>query len=380
MKRPFRWWPVALVVTAILVSATGCGSQAKGDIVIGVYGPLTGGSAQYGINMRNNIEMFIDKVNSGGGINGRKIKLVVEDDGGNPSTGTAAVNKLIYKDQAIAILGGPLSTVNLAAMKETQKAGVPHIATSSGSPLITEQGNPWIFRVVPKDTVIAQVITSYAVKQAGFKRIALINDSSEYGKGGGEAVKKTLSQLGVQPVATETYNVGDKEFSGQLLKIKEANPDALIIWGVYLESALITKQARQLGINAQILAGTGINNPKFVELAGDAAVGVMFSTPFVPNSSEPYVQEYAKAYQAKFNAIPDMTGATGYDAAQLIVDAIKKVGTDKQKIADYLHQVKGFQGVTGTLTADQNGDFNHSAKVVRIGQGGNLTVVWSPAS
>ena len=378
MKRAFRLFVAALLILAVPLSVLGCGGGAKGDIVIGIYGPMTGGSAQYGQSMRNNIEMFIEKVNNDGGIKGRKIKLVIEDDEGNPSKGVAAVNKLIYKDQAVAILGGPLSTVNLAAMKESQKAEVPHIATSSGNPQITEHGNPWIFRVVTKDTIIAEVIASYAVKEAKFKRIALINDSSEYGKGGGDAVKATLSKLGVQPVATETYNVGEKDFSGQLLKIKNANPDALIIWGVYLESALISKQARQLGINAQILGGTGVNNPKFVELAGEAATGVLFASPFVPNSPEPHVQEYVKAYQAKFNAVPDMTGATGYDAAQLIVQALKEVGTDKKKIGDYLHKVKGFKGVTGTFDADQSGDFNHSAKLIRIEQGGKQTVVWIP--
>lgn len=364
----------ALVITAC--GSSGAGNEASEEIVIGAYGPLTGPTAQYGENMMRNIELYFDEVNANGGINGRKIRLIKEDDEGKADKGINAVKKLIEQDHVVAILGGPLSTVNLAAMQESMKAKVPHIATSSGNPKITESGNPYILRVVPKDTAIAAAVARYAAEVAGFSKIAILHGSDEYGKGGGEAARATLESLGITPVAVEVFNPGDKDFTPQLSKFKQAGAEAIIFWGFYEEGALLAKQNAAQGLNAQIIAGTGVNNPKFVELAGEHAEGVLFGSPFV--ASDPAVKDYVEKYKERYGELPDMTGACGYDAAQLIVAAIREVGTDREKINEWLHNVKDFKGVTGVLTAQPNGDLNDAVKVVKIHADGTQTVIWDP--
>lgn len=375
-------WMGLLVLCLIFLSACGnngggnASGEESGDIVIGAIGPLTGSTAQYGDSMKKNIELYIDEINQNGGINGRKIKLIVEDDEGKPEKGISAVKKLIEKDNAIAVLGSPLSPVNLAAMKETQKAGVPHIVTSAGNPKITEQDNPYVVRVVPKDTAIASAVATYLVTERLMTKIAILHSSDEYGIGGAEAAQKTLELLGKPAVAVEMFNTGDKDFTPQLTNIKKAGAEAIIFWGYYTEGAIVAKQNNSLGVNALVIGGTGLNNPKFLELAGDDAEGILFGSPFV--ASDASIQDYVNKYQAKYNTLPDMTGACGYDAAQLIVAAIQAVGTDKEAINQWLHQVRDFQGVTGVLTADENGDLNDKVKVIAIHKDGSQTIEWDP--
>ncbi len=379
-------WVLNAVLVILLMSLAACSSSTtdseaaegnEGPIVIGAYGPLTGATAQYGVSMKKNIEMYFDEVNSSGGINGREIKLLVEDDEGKPDKGINAVKKLIEKDKVSAVLGGPLSTVNLAAMKESQGAKVPHIATSSGNPKITELGNPYILRVVPKDTEIAAAVANYAVKEAEYSKVAVLYSADEYGKGGGEAAVETLKSLGTDPVAVETFNPGDKDYTPQLLKFKQAGAEAVIYWGFYVDGSIVAKQIHELGLDVQMLGGTGLNNPKFVELSGEASEGVLFGSPFIP--SDPAIKEYVDNYQEKYNEVPDMSGACGYDAAQLVVQAIKEVGADREKINEWLHNVKDFEGVTGVLNGNENGDLNDKVKVVEIHKDGSQSIAWEPA-
>lgn len=389
MKRKLQWLLYVVVMTSmVLLSACGgndshnassnesTNKETKEDINIGAYGPLSGPTAQYGDSMKKNIEMYIEEVNSNGGINGRKIKLIVEDDEGKADKGINAVKKLISKDKVVAVLGGPLSTVNLAVMKETQKAKVPHIATSSGNPKITESGNPYITRVVTKDTAIAETATKYIVEEAGYSKVAILYSADEYGKAGGEAAIETLELLNLEPVAEETFNPGDKDYTPQLLKFKEAGAEAIIYWGFYVDGAIVARQMAELDLDAQLIGGTGLNNPQFVELASDESEGVLFVSPFV--STVPRIQEYVNTYKEKYGATPDMSGATGYDAAQLIVAAIKEVGTDQEKINDWLHNVQDFQGVTGILNGTEGGDLNTKAKVITIHKDGTQTIAWDP--
>lgn len=390
MRNKLRW--VSLVfVAASVIFLSACGgtsnesadgnesdiTESKEEIVIGAYGPLSGSTAQYGDSMKKNIEMYFEKVNTEGGINGRKIKLIVEDDEGKPDKGINAVKKLIEKDKAIAILGGPLSTVNLAAMKETQKAKIPHIATSSGNPQITRSGNPYILRVVTDDNALAATATKYITQEKGFTKIAVLYSNDEYGRGGADVVLETLESLNLSPVAMESFNPGDKDYTPQLSKFKEEGAGAIIYWGFYEDGAIVVKQMKELGLDVQVIGGTGLNNPLFVELAGDAAEGVLFSTPFVP--TDPNIQDYVKEYQDIYGVTPDMSGACGYDAAQLIVAAIKEVGTDTEKINEWLHNVEDFQGVTGVLNGTENGDLNIEAKIVTIHKDGTQSIAWDPS-
>jgi len=364
-----------LILTACSTSE-GDAASSEGPIILGAYGPLSGDTAQYGESMKKNMEMYFEEVNSNGGIDGRKIQLIVEDDEGKPDKGINAVKKLIEKDKAIAILGGPLSNVNLATMIETQKSKIPHISTSGGNAKITESGNPYILRVVTKDNAIASAVAEYTANEADYKKIGILYSADEYGKGGGEAAEAKLKELGIEPVGMEVFNPGDKDYTPQLMKFKEADADAIIFWGFYVDGAILVKQIKELGIDAQLIGGTGLNNPKFTELAGEASEGVLFGSPFIATS--PDIQDYVKKYEDKYGQLPDMTGATGYDAAQLIVAALKEVGTDKEKINEWLHNVKDFNGVTGVLTATEQGDLNDSVKIIEIHQDGSQTIAWDP--
>ena len=344
-------------------------SLSAQDIVIGEFASLTGSEATFGINSSNGVELAKEEINNAGGVLGRKIKIVTEDDQSKPGQPSSAVKKLIASDKAIAILGEIASSRSLEAAPICQQAKVPMVSPGSTNPRVTEVGD-YIFRVCFIDPFQGTVMAKFALDNLKAKKVAILTDvRNDYSVGLTKYFKEYFTGHGGQVVVERSFSGGgtDKDFRAQLTSIKAAQPDAIFVPGYYTEAGLIAKQARSLGIKVPLMGGDGWDSPKLSEIGGSAVDGCYFSTHFSPQDKNPKVQDFVKKYHEKFNAMPDGMAPLGYDAMMILADAIKTAGgTDAAKIRDALTNVKDYEGVTGKITIDSKRNANKSAVVLKV--------------
>ncbi len=347
------------------------GKSETKEAVIGVIGPMTGPGAQSGNTLRDATALALEDLNAK--LKGTALKMVVVDDEANPTKSISGVTRLVHKENALAVLGAVQSSCTLANMEVTKEAGVPQITSMSTSPAITQKGNKWIFRTAATDAVQAENIVKIALNRLGKKRLAVMYVSNDYGKDGYKVVQEVATRLGFPPVAAETFNQGDLDYSSQLMKIKAAEPDALVIWSLYEEAALIAKQAAAAGMKVQLLGSGGLTNNKYVELGGPATEGTIMCQTYHPSSKEPRIADFTKRFKAKYGRDPDPNAAQTYDAVMILGAAIEKAGLDRAKVRDALAATKNFPGMTGTITFDSTGDSPRDMMVIRI-KDGNYTL------
>jgi len=329
-------------------------------IKIGLYTAMTGSLAPYGQSTRSGMLMAIDEVNAVGGVQGKRLQLITEDNAGKPEQSVTVVQKLISSDNVLAILGEVASSNSLAAAPLCQKAKVPMITPISTSPEVTKKGD-YIFRTCFIDPFQGTIGARFAAKQLKAKTVAiLVDNKSDYSRGLARFFEQEFNKTG-KVVATFYYSAGDGDFRVQLTAIKAKKPDVLFIPGYYTEVSLIALQARQLGLKQPLLGGDAWDSPKLVEIGKNAVQGAYFSTHYAPASKEKRVQDFVAAYKKKYNGTtPDSLAALGYDAAQMLVAAIKKSGStttsenSRQKLRDALAQTTNFPGVTGDITLDKD--------------------------
>jgi branched-chain amino acid transport system substrate-binding protein len=358
-----------VVCLAVLLAhaAFGTGQAEKKEVVIGVIGPMTGSAAQSGTTMRDAVALGIEEINASGRLPNVTLKMVVVDDEGNPTKSINGNNRLVYNDRAVVVIGAVHSSCTLANMEVTQKAGVPQITPCSTSPAITAKGNKWIFRTATTDAVQAENVVNIAVKELGNKRLAVAYVSNDYGVDAYKVLLDVSNRLGVPPVAAETFNQGDKDFSAQLLKLKESSPDTLIIWSLYEEAAMIARQVARMALDVQLMGGGGLTNSKYVELGGEATNGTIMCQSYHPSSSERHIAEFTRNFQKMHGYLPEPNSAQSYDAIMIAAQALEKAGVeDKAKIRDAIAATKDFQGVTGTITFDETGDSPRQMKIIQI--------------
>ena len=362
---------IFLATTVFLFSACKPRAQITDDeIRIGEVGSMTGTEATFGISTHRGIELLVDTVNAQGGINGKKLRLIALDNQGKPEEAVTAVTKLVSQDKVHVILGEVASSRSLAMAPVAQRSQVPMISPSSTNPKVTEVGN-FIFRVCFTDPFQGKVVAKFASEDLKAKTAALLIDQkSDYSVGLAEFFKETFTSLGGKIVIEQKYAGGDIDFKGQLTTIKGKNPDVIMVPGYYTEVGLIMKQARDLGIKATFVGGDGWDSPKLAEIGGKAIEGSYFSNHYSSDDQDPRVQEFIKAYKARYNEIPDGLAAMGYDAAQVLVDALKRTkslsGTD---LRDAIAQTKQFPGVTGLITLDENRNASKPAVMLKVTEG-----------
>ena len=339
------------------------------DIVIGEFASLTGSEATFGINSSNGVELARQEINDAGGVLGRKIEIVIEDDQSKPGQPSAAVKKLIASDQAIAIVGEIASSRSLEAAPICQEAKIPMVSPGSTNPRVTEVGD-YIFRVCFIDPFQGTVMAKFTLDNLKAKKVAILTDvRDDYSVGLTKYFKEYFTSHGVQVVVERSFSGGgtDKDFRAQLTSIKAAQPDAIFVPGYYTEAGLIAKQARSLGIKVPLMGGDGWDSPKLSEIGGSAMDGCFFSTHFSPQDTNPKVQDFVKKYREKFNAMPDGMAPLGYDAMMILADCIKTAGTtDAAKVREALTNVKDYEGVTGKITIDNKRNANKSAVVLKV--------------
>jgi branched-chain amino acid transport system substrate-binding protein len=371
-----RW--LVSTAAALAFVAAGCGEQkdapggaaSTGPIKIGHYASMTGDTATYGQSADRGIRMKIDELNAKGGVLGRKLELITEDDRSITEEARTTAQKLLQRDEVVALLGEVASSRSLAAAPEAQRAKVPMISPASTNPKVTEVGD-YVFRACFIDPFQGALMAKFARETLGAKRVAILFDfKQDYSVGLADFFRKTFTADGGEIVADERYTSGDIEFRAQLTKIRATNPDAIFVPGYYTEVGLISKQARELGLDVPLLGGDGWDSSKTLEIGGTAVEGNYFSNHYAADSDRPQVQEFVKAYKAQHGEVPDAMAVLGYDSAGILADALTRAGTtDGPKLRDAIAATKDYQGVSGSITIDPQRNARKDAVVLEIKDG-----------
>ncbi len=346
----------AIVCVLFLTSAAQQeqGAAAAKEIKIGIVAPITGEAATFGSSTVNGATLYFDQVNAAGGINGVMIKYFIEDDKGDPTEGANAYSKLIDQNGVCAIVGTVMSKVSLAGAPIAQGKGIPMISPTSTNPAVTLVGD-YIFRACFIDPFQGFVAAKYAIDSVKAKTAAVLYDAgNDYTKGLAEVFRDEFTKMGGKIVAFESYASGTSDFNAQLVKIRAANPAVLFIPNYYNDAGLIAKQARAMGINAQFIGGDGWDSPELFNIAGAAIEGGVFANHFSHESTVPAAVAFVKAYEAKFGQKPDALAALAYEAAMIMVDAIKRAGSaNPTAIRDAL-KATNLETITGVVKFDAN--------------------------
>jgi len=346
-------------------------NKNQDSIKIGQFASLTGSEATFGISSDNGIKLAVEEINSSGGVLGKQIQLITEDNQGKPNETMTVVQKLINRDKVVGIIGEVASSRSKAAAPLCQQNKIPMISQASTNPEVTAIGD-YIFRVCFIDPFQATVMSKFALGSMKVKKVALLIDQrNAYSTGLAENFKKTFVEMGGEIVEEQKYSSGDKDFKAQLTAIKYKNPEAIFIPGYYTDVGLIAIQAREIGLTVPLFGGDGWESDKLTEgKAKDALEGCFFSTHISTEDPNPLIQNFIKKYRDKYKIEPDAYSFLGYDAIMLMADAIKRAGsTDGEKIKNELAKTKDFKGVTGNITINDQRNAIKPAVVLEIKDG-----------
>lgn len=376
MKRVTKLLSV-LAAGAMLMSAlTGCGGGSKGadgdTIKVGGLLEMTGGSASFGISGKNGIDLALKKINEKGVLGGKKLSLVVADTKSEASEATNGMQKLISQDKVVAVIGPNQSSAVIASGAINNGAKVVDITPMGTNPDVTvdpktKQVKPYSFRTCFIDPFQGTVMASFASNELKVKRAAIyIDNTSDYAKGLAQFFKENFVKNGGQVVIEEAYLQKDTDFKSTLTKIKAAKPDFIYIPGYYQEVGLIVKQAREMGITVPMAGGDGWDSAKLPEIAGKAALeNTFFSSLYSPDDTSDLNKEFVAEYKKAYNTNPDVFAALAYDSALLVAKAIEDAGSaDPAKIAEAMAKIKGFKGVSGEVTFNEQHNPIKSAVII----------------
>jgi len=375
----------AALAAALALACLDCGPGGEqggaGTIQVGHVASLTGDTATFGQSADRGIRMAVEEINARGGVLGRPLEVLSEDDRSVTEEARTAAQKLLQRDRVVALLGEVASSRSLAAAPEAQRARVPMISPASTNPKVTEVGD-YVFRACFIDPFQGALMARFAFDDLKVRKAAILFDfKQDYSVGLAEFFRKTFRELGGEIVADERYTSGDIEFRAQLTTIRAASPEAVFVPGYYTELGLIAKQARELGIEAPLLGGDGWDSEKTIEIGGAAVEGYYFSTHYAADSDSAKVQEFVKRYREKYGSTPDAMAALGYDTAGILADALSRAGTtDGARLRDTLAATRNYDGVTGRITIDGQRNAQKDAVVLKI-EGGRFRFYRSvPAS
>lgn len=350
-------------------AATPPATAATGEpILVGHFGSLTGKEATFGKSTSNGIRLAIEQFNAKGGWKGRPVVLREYDTKGESREATLAASRLVESDKVVALLGEVASSLSLAAAPIAQKAGVPMITPSSTNPQVTAIGD-MIFRVCFIDPFQGYAGAKFAHENLKAKSAAILIDQAQaYAVGLGAEFKQNFIKFGGRIATEQTYTGGAQDFTAQLTSIKSAKPDVIYIPGYYTDVGNIALQARKAGITVPLLGGDGWDSEQLAKIAKDAIDGCFYTNHYAPDQPDPRVRTFIATYRKAFGgSVPDGLAALGYDAANILFDAIARADSlDGRKLRDAIAATKNFPAVTGDITINENRDAVKSAVVVEM--------------
>ncbi len=360
---------LAVLLTSAVLSLT-----AQETIKIGEYASLTGKEAGFGQTSHQGVILAIEEINAAGGVLGKKLELAYEDNQTKAGESATAAKKLISRDKVVALIGEVSSGRSLEAAPVAQQNKIPMIAPAATNPKVTQTGN-YIFRVCFIDPFQGTVMAKFAKEDLKAKKVAILSSvSNAYSLGLAKFFKETFVPAGGEVAIEKNFSEGDKDFRAQLTAVKAAGVDAVFVPGYYTESALIVRQARDLGLTMPFFGGDGWEDEQLLKIGGEALNGCYYSTHFSAENTDPVVASFAAKYKARWNnEAPGAFSALGYDAVYVLVDAIKRAGTtDGAKLRDALAATRNFPGVSGTTTIDKDRNVSKSATIIAL-KGGKAT-------
>jgi branched-chain amino acid transport system substrate-binding protein len=346
-----------LLVMALLVLSVGVAGAAD-TVKIGLMAPLTGSWASEGQEMKQIVDLLAAGVNGSGGLGGKKVEIVTEDDGGDPKTSALAAQRLVTKG-VVAVIGTYGSAVTEASQAIYDESKIPQVATGSTNVRLTDKGMKYFFRTCGRDDAQG-LVAAQAIEKAGYKKVAILHDNSTYAKGLADVAKGLLEPKGIKIVFFDAITPKEQDYTTILTKLKNAGPEIVFFTGYYGEAGLMLRQKREMGWKVPFIGGDATNNPDLVKIAGkEAAEGFSFLSDPLPKdltneNVKKFMAEYGKKYGAPANSIYAVYAG---DAFNVLAAAIGAVGTDPAKMADYLKTgLKAYPGLTGAITFDKKGD------------------------
>jgi branched-chain amino acid transport system substrate-binding protein len=377
---------MTVLAAAVVIVSLSCGGNAgpsgasRNVIQVGLVVPLTGDVKTFGESARNGAMLAIDEANAAGGVNGKRIAVVATDDKNDPTETANAGSKLVDMDKVVAIIGSVSSKCSVPLSDKCQSAKIPMITPTSTSANVTVgvdgKRKDYVFRACFIDPFQGTVGARFAIDSLKAKTAAVMYDvGNDYSKGLADYFKAAFEKDGGKVVAFESYAKDDVDFSALLTKVKQSSPDVLFLPDYYNKVGLMAKQARQLGVAATFLGGDGWDSPEMAKIAGDAINGGYFTNHYSPDDPRPEVQEWVKKYQAKYGQKPDALATLGYDAALLLIQALKNSPNAKpDEIKAALGVIKDFPCVSGKITFDEWGNPIKSAVVLQYTKDGQKYV------
>jgi branched-chain amino acid transport system substrate-binding protein len=355
-------------------------TSTTGDILVGEFGSLTGAQATFGTSTHQGILLALDEINAAGGANGRKIKVITEDDQSKQEEAANAVSKLISQNGVAAVLGEVASSCSLAAAPICQRNKIPMITPSSTNEQVTKTGD-YIFRVCFTDNYQGESQATFANQWCEQnhkpKNVAILTDSkSDYSTGLTKVFTDKFQSLGGKVIITQSYANGDSDFKAQLTAVKATNPSLLFVPGYYTDIGQIAIQRADLGMSAvPMLGGDGWESPKLIEIGGKALEGCFYTNHYFADDPAPVVHDFVTRYQKKWGAKPDSLAALAYDAMKVLADSLKRSGgKGGADLRDAIGATKGFVGVTGTITLGPDRNAVGKTLVIEEIKNGQLTL------
>ena len=367
----------ALALAASCLALTCAASFAAEPIRIGLMGPMTGSWASEGQEMKQVLDLLAEQYNQAGGVLGRQIEILAEDDAGDPRTASLAANRLVSRG-VVAVIGTYGSSITEASQSIFDEAEIVQIANGSTAIRLSEKGLKYFFRTCPRDDDQGKVAAE-TIKKSGAKKVAILHDNTSYAKGLAEESRDNLKAAGLEPVFFDALTPHEMDYSAILTKLKAAGPDFVFYTGYYPEAGLLLKQKRAMGWDAPFMGGDAVNNPALVETAGAAAEGFSFVSPPLPSdldneAAKGFVEAFTKKYGAAPKSIyPVLAG----DGLRALVEAIRGANsTDSDKIAAWLkNNLNDYPGLTGALAFGPKGDrIGQVYRVYKVDAAGNFVL------
>jgi len=349
-------------------------TKPQTEIQIGLVSALTGPVAPYGTNVRDGCMMAVEEINDKGGINGKKIKLIIEDEESSPQKAVTAVQKLITINKVEVIIGPVISSGFLAAAPIAEENKVVLFSPTGMADNIRDAGD-FIFRNRTSASQEAGALARYIMEETQLQRFGIIRANSDYAVSFAKVCQEVIAQKNGTILIEESFEQGASDFRTQLTKIKNANPDALIVIGVPIELGKMLKQIKELGITKPLFSNS-IDSPQIFELAAGAEEGLIFSTTFYePAAGDERLKTFDKKFQEKFKRSSHFFAANAYDAVYILKEVIQVHGYSGEKIKDGLYTLKNFYGVIGVVEFDEKGDLKYPNTVIKQITNGKFKII-----
>ena len=368
-----------MLLRTILIGAAGMmllGAAAQAETVkIGLVQPLTGSVAYNGKTDVNGSKLAADERNARGGVLGKQIELAIEDGQCNPATSVNAAEKLIQRDKVVALSGAFCSSATLAVMPVAENYKLPLITGVSSNPQLTEKGNRWFFRATETDALLAKSFAKILAQQLKLKNVAYIGVNDDFGRGAVNEFEKRMTELGATSVMKDYFEHGTTDFYTLLTKLKSSGADGVFVAAETQDGSILVKQKAELGLTLKVFGVGSWATADFMALAGEAAEGIYAAVPYAFTMTTPKNKAFVEAYTARYNEPPGKYSAAGYNAINILVDAIDRAGsTAPDKIRDALTRTN-YEGPNGRFEFDEKGQaYGFPVLLVQLSKGVPIVV------